>query len=520
MLVSDGLAWAAVAVATVAILHALIRHPRQYAWQAGLWGLSSILLLAALLSGGPRWQLVPLGLAALFCLTVAIVRWVRASKGKLQPRAGRFNARALLTGLIALPFIAVTGLALYLFPLFEMPRPSGRYPVGYTEFHWTDANRPELHTVSPIDKRALTVEVFYPADPGNREGKLRPVMLEGGAVGASLLNNLPGTRFFLSHLAGIPSNSRIGAKLASDHQSFPVVIFSHGLGVHPDLHLSLVEELASRGFVVFSVNHTYGSAANRFPDGELKLVEVQAYQGGEPPPNAQVTAEAERILASNDPAVIAEGMQRLMNARPLDRAIERFGLDIWEGDQRFVLDQLGQLQAGILPSQFKDRLDLDHTAVTGMSFGGIAAVATCGVDSRCKAVADLDGFFVDLLDRPAPQQPMLVLNGADNNMGLALFDRPGGWHYWMKVKDTRHADFSDIGLFSRLWRMKGSGGSIDAAHIRKIVNSSVSSFLEASLLSGKSDWKPPEHWNDVVFQSRGPAAASEAPASTTEKDAG
>ncbi|WP_212982567.1 alpha/beta hydrolase [Paenibacillus cineris] len=50
---------------------------------------------------------------------------------------------------------------------------------------------------------------------------------------------------------------------------FPLIILSHGMGPGMVLHASQAEELASHGYVVAAIDHTYSTLATVFPDGRV-----------------------------------------------------------------------------------------------------------------------------------------------------------------------------------------------------------------------------------------------------------
>ena len=49
----------------------------------------------------------------------------------------------------------------------------------------------------------------------------------------------------------------------------PVVIYSHGYTSFPGQNTALLEELASHGYIVYSVQHTYDSSPVAFPNGDV-----------------------------------------------------------------------------------------------------------------------------------------------------------------------------------------------------------------------------------------------------------
>ncbi|WP_251035884.1 hypothetical protein [Paenibacillus sp. ISL-20] len=48
-----------------------------------------------------------------------------------------------------------------------------------------------------------------------------------------------------------------------------MVLLSHGMGTSRVLHASQAENLASHGFIVVTIDHTYSTFATIFPDGRV-----------------------------------------------------------------------------------------------------------------------------------------------------------------------------------------------------------------------------------------------------------
>lgn len=122
-----------------------------------------------------------------------------------------------------------------------------------------------------------------------------------------------------------------------DPAKLPVLIFSHGLGGSREGYAYFGRHMASHGYLCVHVQH-HGS------DGQAIRAAVQ---GGESP------TEALRKAAMN-----------------LQNAVDR------PKDVTFVLDQLAEMnKAG---NELADRLDMDHIAIAGHSFGGFTAMACAG----------------------------------------------------------------------------------------------------------------------------------------------
>ncbi|WP_309111181.1 hypothetical protein [Saccharothrix sp.] len=134
-----------------------------------------------------------------------------------------------------------------------LPGPTGPYPVGPTGLHLVDHDRTDPWTSRP---RELMASLWYPAAVnGSRARHLRrPWPHYDRNAGVP-----PGTADF----AGTVTHSRTRATPLPGRR--PVVLYSPGGGHSRFLGTTLVEDLASRGYVVVGIDHTPVGPV-QFPD--------------------------------------------------------------------------------------------------------------------------------------------------------------------------------------------------------------------------------------------------------------
>lgn len=230
----------------------------------------------------------------------------------------------------------------------ELPKPSGRYPIGRKFFYWTDESRAETVTDEPNDKRKLFVQIWYPAKKGGKQtAEYYPNLLE--IYEKDKRNDV---------LALVRTHAYADAKLADSKQKLPVIIFSPGLGSSPFSYTAIIENLASRGYVVAAINHAYDSGDFKFAGGEIIRYAAQKWDREAPKDWTQ------------------EERKRFFDERRI----------VWAQDVSFVADRLAKLE-----KPFRNRLDTENLGLFGHSFGGQAATIACASDARFKACANLDG---------------------------------------------------------------------------------------------------------------------------------
>ncbi|NTV36195.1 MAG: alpha/beta hydrolase [Anaerolineaceae bacterium] len=168
-----------------------------------------ILILTSIVQWGFRWYAFAALLLVLAILgTIALLQKNRSSK---VYRKSRIIGNAV--GMIFLA--ALTLVPAFIFPQFTPLQPTGKYEVETTVNTYTDVNRVETYS-DKKEGRKITVQYWYP-------------------------KTADGT--------------------------FPLIIFSHGSFGLRTSNLSLYRELASNGYVVCSIDHTYQSIYSTDVDG-------------------------------------------------------------------------------------------------------------------------------------------------------------------------------------------------------------------------------------------------------------
>lgn len=145
----------------------------------------------------------------------------------------------------------------------SLPEPTGAYPVGRITYHLVDASRDDDQGTRKDHKREFMVQVWYPAQP-KTEGKPAPwmpadrtLLEEKGFVGLLLRQSSdPSAKDIPKVLVSVVVHAREEIPLADSPKSFPVLLFSSGSQTIPSTYSFLVEDLASRGFVVVGYGPT------------------------------------------------------------------------------------------------------------------------------------------------------------------------------------------------------------------------------------------------------------------------
>jgi len=467
------------------VLAFFLPRNRRASWLRFLPWVALLLTLVHLLVEKYRWQMAPAyALVVLTCLLALRKAPGEPAKPVWWRTAGRC-AGALVTVLV-LALALCAGMA---FPMFQDPPTTGPYSVGTARLFFVDASREDPFAPKPHTPRELLAAVWYPAEVASGAHAL-PFWPTDSSAGPALTHLLHTPGFVFSHVRLISSHSYAEPTLAQKERQYPVLIFSHGYGGTIWQNTTQMEELASHGFVVFSLGHTYESGAVPFPDGRVipmsdaRMAELAKSAAG--PEMAEIFKQMQK---TDDPAELKRIATRLLElGQPMNDS-----LALWVADTRYLMDELEKINAGADagiagPAQlFAGRLDVARLGVLGMSYGGATAGEVCLHDPRCKAGLNLDGGqFGDVLGHPLPR-PFLYFSSEANKMNDPIYAGSAADLYSVHVRRATHLDFTDLSLampgFKHL-SFQGMSvlGPIEGERIENIMNVYTVAFFERYLM--------------------------------------
>jgi predicted dienelactone hydrolase len=144
-----------------------------------------------------------------------------------------------------------------------LPAPTGPYPVGVTELHLVDDDRADQWV--PERRRELMVSLWFPA-VSTRGAADRYVSAEESRL---ILTRIGAAGIPLDTLSRVRTHARTGVRALRTARGLPLVVLSPGFSFPRSSLTALAEDLASRGYVVAGVDHTFEAAAVTFPDGRI-----------------------------------------------------------------------------------------------------------------------------------------------------------------------------------------------------------------------------------------------------------
>jgi len=407
-----------------------------------------VAILTQVFYEGPHWQLDPLYLAGLLLVIYAIA-------------GARWQRWAFLTlGISCYLLVGLSIVLCWLLPMFHLPRPTGPFAVGTRLFHMVDATRKEENGPSPSGNRELMVQAWYPAKPAYFAPKAvyqRRKEVTDRAAYRSVLK----------------TNSYQDAPIHPGGP-YPVLIYNPGWNGERSEGTYQTEEMASHGFIVVAIDHTFFGGLVEFPDG--------------------------RVTDSRN----APNIGNLENSTIEEQwALGGKYVHIEADDDTFVLNQLEAMNKDP-NSPLYQQMDLSKVGVMGFSIGGAASAQFAYQDPRVKAVLNLDGWeFGDMRDHTL-NKPMMVIyedkHGVLPNQPKDAADSPERRNYQFSIEDyahvtnsmkqhggyllfiagTHHIDFTDRSLFSPIesWTPRGT---VAPRRVHSIVNAYALAFFSHEL---------------------------------------
>jgi len=434
-----------IAIPILLLVYLLWPHPRPLPARF-LPAVALILTLIHFSIEGYRWQMIPLYvLTALLGISALI---------KIQSVADWKSLASSLTVVL----LAVSTALPILLPVPFIPETSGPYKVGTTIFDLTDESRREYYS-GRDEPRKFVVQLWYPANP-QPASRPAPWMENAEIFTPAIASYLRLPPYFLDHLALVKTPAYKDAEIADSKTGFPVIIFSHGWNGFDAQNTAQAIELASHGYVVAAINHTYGAITTVFYDG---------------------------TVAPNNPSALpkdAPDDEYEIAARKL--------VDQWAGDISFTLDYLGA-RANDIRGPFYNAFDLGRVGAFGHSTGGGAVVEFCGRETGCKAVLGLDPFMrpvsLEVLQNGVSQPSFFMFSqvwvddrdSRNNQLFYPFYDKSAQPISAVSIDGTRHYDFTDLPMLSPIAPQLGLKGAISGRQMVKIMNTYLLAFFDQTL---------------------------------------
>ncbi len=383
------------------------------------FGIFLLLTLAGVYWWGFRWM--GLFLLLMILSIFSIVYFIKKPKAD-KPYKISGAVFSFVNGCILLTFCILPGI---MFPQFQELAPSGPYTIKTESVTFVDTSRPE--TYSKIgENRKLTVQFWYP-------------------------------------------------DVKKDDDAYPLVVFSHGSFGYRGSNLSTFENLASNGYVVCSIDHSYHAFFSKHTDGSITLVNLDFL---------------------NDAVNITNNAYDEQKTYDLTHE----WLSLRTADMRFILGEILRNASLDNPEGVYSLVDTEKIGLFGHSLGGAAAAQLGRERTDIDAVIVIDGTMIGeeigfengqavLTDAPYPV-PLLNMYNQEHyddaqQMGTGYNNiaasRNAFEAYDMLIRGSGHLNFTDLPLFSpTLAHMLGTG-EVDSRYCVETMNQAALEFFNYKL---------------------------------------
>ncbi|KAL1797344.1 hypothetical protein ACET3X_003950 [Alternaria dauci] len=335
---------------------------------------------------------------------------------------------------------------------------SHHYDVTVTSASLTDHGRldPYANNSTP---RSVMVSGFYPVTQCRRR-KIDSYMPPATA-------NFMDTKFGAYGLPngsfpslGLETCTTSAKSEACFSDGLPVVLFSGALATSRHLYNALLQNIASAGYVVLSIDHPYDADVVEFPDGTIVT-------------GVEMDSDADIELALNT---------RVADIEFVSKHIHNVS----------VLE-------GLFPTNLR-RQRVSQMAVVGHSFGGAAAASAMMKMPSLRGGVNIDGSMFGSVLTTGFGGPFMLMGHENKTQETdpswkTLWPRLVGWKKELEVKNAAHYSFSDLPLIMSALGLDGKLpaevgellGNIEGRRMTSLTTKYVVAFLDMMLKDGKED---------------------------------
>ena len=489
---------ALVSILTLYFLVLFLQTENRPAWFK--WIPIVALLFAAVqaLLEGMRWPMyiafALVGVIALYALLGKIRNNKPNQANETPKKLKRFLT--ILGAIFGIILIVLNTFVANLMPMPVLAEPNGPFEVGTTFFHLVDQERREEATANTTDARSLWVQVWYPAEETESYNRM-PALPESERFMGDMFGKYGFPCFTAEYIPSIKSHSYLDAPIMSGNQSFPIILYSHGYNGNLSGNTQKAEALASHGYVIFGIAHSYETQISLREDGSwLTRTDSNSVK-------LRKTAKATEDTMLLNRVDLAEKQMRAIigdpiNQKPEDRLIFdslyhliaapfQDYLQIRAADLGSVLNEIEQMQKGSRESIFKGKLDVSRVDAYGASFGSPTCALFSATDPRCLASVNIDGSQLGILYKYSLNKPYMLFVGQYGWEDLQHNDweniGSASPYYRIAIQGALHGNIGDQLFSSALTRKLGilRMGSIKPNRVQAIYNSYLLAFFDEQL---------------------------------------
>jgi dienelactone hydrolase len=387
-----------------------------------------LLVISPIIDWSFRWFV--LGLVLMIQALLGTFVLVRKKENSIPKKS-----RVILVTLNRVILIVMAVLPALILPQYNPIMPTGEYSVGTKSYTLTDGSRKEYFTEEE-DNRKVTIQFWYPTSKSAKEETI--------AKG-----------------------------------KFPLVIFSHGSFGYRMSNYSTFQELASQGYVVCSIDHTYHAFMTKQEDGKTVIANMDFINS---------------VIAATNEDISAEEIYKL----------EQKWLNLRTEDMSFVLNYIKETAASSNADAVYQSMDLEHIGVFGHSLGGATAAKLGRTEKDVDAVIVIDGTMIGektgfengrdvVTDVPYPKPILDIYSEVHYDKAVEskavyanmIADSNAMDSYQLVIKGSEHMNFTDLPMISPFLSKQLGTGSVDSKYCIQSTNQDILQFFDRYLKSSK-----------------------------------
>lgn len=303
----------------------------------------------------------------------------------------------------------------FLLPLPELSQPTGPYEVGTTLLNLEDSDRPEIYGSG---NRDIRLQIWYPAEV-SEEKTYEDWIIDGDAVLPVFAEAYKLPKFSLNHLSTVKSYSYKDVLVNQSENNYPVIIMSHGWSSTRNMHNNFAEDLASHGYIVIGIDHTYASAVTRLHDG----------------------------------TIVQHKSDILPEVDFLDEAFEL--IQVFSDDIDYVQESLADLNES--HRLLKGSMNLHSVGLLGHSTGAGAGVYYA-MNHNVQAVFGMDPWVEPIVSIEALNEPYMAFRSEEWDGGPNDINLKQVTPEVYQIESSKHQDFTLAYALTPIFKIMGVGG--------------------------------------------------------------
>ncbi len=382
-----------------------------------------------------------------------------------------------------------------------MPKPGGEYSVGTKEVVLTNQTGFSELKGRKKYRNIIPVQIWYPTE--KTSGYVVETLLDEKFI-KTFHKSVRLSKKNLSN--DTATHSYLNAPI-SDRKNWPVLIYNHGYGNYALDNYFLMEELASRGYVVVSISHPFHSMISQYPNG-ANVYSKDYWNLKELITELKESKNRQEIfldlLYSNRMDISLDKRHQLI----LDYSKLESNLYILDDRDRFISNTEFVIHSlpEISQKYLEGTIDTTSVGLFGFSFGGnVAGRMAIKNPGIIKAGLNMDGLMTLREDETVTfGVPFMIMYSeveeespsGMNDLFYLSSEQPV---YRFCLKYSYHFNFTSFTYFDGLWP-----SNIEHLKIGKIIREYTVAFFD-KYLKGKDSGillKVPQEYPEVSISNR------------------